>query len=682
MRLRLLCLFCALALGAGSAWAQSYELVWEDEFDGSQLDLTRWEPQIGTGCPALCGWGNNELEYYRAENAVVSGGFLTITARAESFGGADYTSARLRTKGLADWTYGRFEMRAKLPIGRGLWPAFWMLPTDETYGGWAASGEIDIMEYVGQKPDQVLGTIHYGGTWPDNQSSSSTYTLPSGDFHDGFHTFALEWEPCTMRWYVDDVLTATRHSWESTGVYYPAPFDQAFHLLLNLAVGGNLPGPPDGSTVFPQEMVVDWVRVYQKGDWSPCSLEFARMDHNDFSENQGWFSFSGGVGGGGISGTTTDLPPLGGGCAALQTGWGSGGTPGYLGGFFRNHPMDLTGATHFTLWIDPDPGQDYTLEINLQDDDNGDDTIPDTPDGSDDEFQYAFHVGPGPTNPDAVSGGGWQRVSIPLASFTDDNSYLYGGNGVFDPYPVSAGGNGRLINVVIAVISNSGADVTFRTDRWAFTRQTGSISGRIWDDSDRDGTPDGGEPGLPGVTVSLFDVRLGQVVATQVTSASGDYAFGSLMGTPYEIRVDPGTLPPGYAATYDPDGTSSLDAAAMDLACDEALAGRDFGYASSSTGILPGTTGGALLLQNVPNPFALRTRIAFRLPEAGAVRLEVYDIAGRRIRTLVDGWLPQGIQEVRWDGNDDSGRPVAGGIYYYALRIPDGSHVRRMVLLR
>jgi beta-glucanase (GH16 family) len=679
MRLWLSILACGLVLSAGPAWPQAYRLVWEDDFDGSQVDPARWEIQTGTGCPDLCGWGNNELQYYRSENTVVSGGFLTITAKEESFGGRDYTSARLRTRNLGDWTYGRFEMRARMPVGQGLWPAFWMLPTDAVYGTWAASGEIDIVEYLGQNPDRVLGTLHYGGAWPQNQSTSSTYVLPSGAFNDAFHEFALEWEPCELRWYVDGVLFKTRNQWTSSGGFYPVPFDERFHLLLNMAVGGNLPGPPDMSTVFPQELVVDWVRVYQKGDFSPCVLDFARMDHND-PFNNGWFSFGGSVGGGGISGNAADLPPIEGGCASLESGWGSGGIPGFFGGFGRTHPLDLTGATHFTLWINPDPGQDYTLEINLQDDDNGDDDIPGSPDGADDEFQYAFHVGP--AGPDAVSGEGWQRVSVPLAGFTDDNAFHWGGNGVFDPFPAGGGGNGRLVNVVIAVISGSGTDATFRTDRWAFTRRAGSIAGRVWEDTDGDGTPEGGEPGIGGVTVDLFDVLLGRVAATGVTSGSGHYSFPALLGAPYEVRVDGGTLPAGFVSTGDPDGALTPNVFAVDLACDETLVDQDFGYAASSTGVRPGPAPGFTLLQNAPNPFAHRTRIAFRLAEGEAAALAVFDITGRRVRTLIDAWRPAGIQEILWDGRDDAGQTVAGGIYYYVLKTRDHTRVRRMALLR
>ncbi len=241
------------------------ELVWADEFDGAEVDSSKWELQVGDGTseglPA--GWGNNELQWYQPENAAVADGLLTITARREMVSGYDYTSARLRTRGKGDFTYGRVEMRARMPIGQGLWAAFWMLPTRERYGGWAASGEIDVVEHLGHEPDRIHGTIHFGSPWPGNTSSTADWRLGGGTFHDRFHLFAVEWEPGEIRWYVDGVHYSTKTEWNSSGGPFPAPFDTDFHVLLNLAVGGNFPGPPDATTTFPQELVVDYVRVYQ-----------------------------------------------------------------------------------------------------------------------------------------------------------------------------------------------------------------------------------------------------------------------------------------------------------------------------------------------------------------------------------------------------------------------------------
>lgn len=270
------------------------ELVWSDEFDGNDLDtFSKWSYQLGDGrsegLPS--GWGNAELQWYTDQNTTVADGLLTITAQRESVEpGFQYTSSRLRTKYRAEWTYGRMEMRAKFPVGKGFWPAFWMLPTDQTiYGTWAASGEIDIVEYLGSEPETIFGTIHYGGAWPNNQHSGEEYTLPTGTFADDFHVFAIEWEPNEIRWYVDDVHYATQTEWSSTGGPYPAPFDVDFHLLLNLAVGGNLPGAPDSETQFPAEYVIDYVRVYKESDGPSFAINPGLNDawYNPATDGQG-----------------------------------------------------------------------------------------------------------------------------------------------------------------------------------------------------------------------------------------------------------------------------------------------------------------------------------------------------------------------------------------------------------
>lgn len=257
-----------------------WRLVWSDEFEKAAIDRTKWTFDTTNGeSVGNPGWGNNELEYYtdRPENAKTEDGKLVITARKEEYGGMPYTSARLKTKGLFSQTYGKFEIRAKAPTGKGFWPAIWMLPENDAYGGWAASGEIDIMEGWGSKPGTVAGTIHYGGSWPGNVYSGNSYDLPNGGTIADFHTYTLEWEPNEMRWYVDGHLFSTKNDWYSRGAgqhdnySYPAPFDQPFHLLMNLAVGGNFDGNPTEETKFPARMEVDYVRVYAKdpGKYKP-----------------------------------------------------------------------------------------------------------------------------------------------------------------------------------------------------------------------------------------------------------------------------------------------------------------------------------------------------------------------------------------------------------------------------
>ena len=240
-----------------------WELVWSDEFDGAALDRSKWEFEVNAR-----GGGNNELQYYVTNNARLRDGVLAIEARKEIFAGPDgtrnYTSSRIRTKGKGDWLYGRFETRAKLPKNRGMWPAIWMMPTDERYGGWPHSGEIDIMELIGHEPNRVYGTLHYSRSGGRHTYTGTNMTLTAGTFADEFHVFRLDWEPGVMRWYVDDRLYQTQTNWQSRAKSFPAPFDQRFHLILNLAIGGNWPGNPDASTTFPQAMLVDYLRVYRK----------------------------------------------------------------------------------------------------------------------------------------------------------------------------------------------------------------------------------------------------------------------------------------------------------------------------------------------------------------------------------------------------------------------------------
>jgi len=237
-----------------------FNLVMEDNFDvNGAPNPQNWTYDIGAG-----GWGNNELQYYtdRPENVIVQNGYLIITAIKEPYGGASYTSTRLKTKGKFDQKYGRFEARVKLPQGKGIFPAFWMLGSNFDQVGWPQCGEIDIMEYLGNKPTEVFGTIH-GPGFSGGNSISKKYALTNDRFDLDFHVFGVEWNENYINWYVDNVLynQITREKVEDKGGQWV--FDNSFFMLLNLAVGGNLPGSPDTNTTFPQRMIVDYVKVYK-----------------------------------------------------------------------------------------------------------------------------------------------------------------------------------------------------------------------------------------------------------------------------------------------------------------------------------------------------------------------------------------------------------------------------------
>jgi beta-glucanase (GH16 family) len=203
------------------------------------------------------------MEYYTAPpaNLYMQDGKMIIEARAEAYGGKNYTSSRIKTQGKKTFQYGRIDIRAILPKGKGIWPAFWLLPQDNVYGTWPKSGEIDMMEAVGSETSKVLGTAHFG-PGPNSTYISKNYFLPSGSFNDQFHVFSLEWKKDEIKWYVDNVLFSTVAKADLGGNNYP--FNEKFFFIINLAVGGNLPGAPDATTLFPQWLILDYVRVYQQ----------------------------------------------------------------------------------------------------------------------------------------------------------------------------------------------------------------------------------------------------------------------------------------------------------------------------------------------------------------------------------------------------------------------------------
>ncbi len=278
-------------LPAGKGWQQ----IWNDEFDGTDLDRNKWAPE-----ESCWGGGNSERQCYtdRTENVQIVNGLLRLIAQEESFTGPEfppefnqtstatqaYTSGKVRTRGLADWKYGRISARIKLPAGQGTWPAFWMLSADDHYGSWPLSGEIDIVESVnlgancgdctGAFEDRIYGTLHFGDAFPGNQQFGTRTTLPNGALpQDGYHVYSVEWGEGKIDWYVDDVLyhRAEPNDWFTTAPAASgnadAPFDQNFYLMFNLAVGGNFPENTNENTFdpasFPAELLVDWVRVYE-----------------------------------------------------------------------------------------------------------------------------------------------------------------------------------------------------------------------------------------------------------------------------------------------------------------------------------------------------------------------------------------------------------------------------------
>ena len=233
-------------------------LIFQDEFDTDGAPkAANWGFDIGTGNN---GWGNNEKEYYtnRPENCKIENGVLKIVARKESFMGAGYTSSRILSKGKIEQKFGRIEARIKVPYGKGLWPAFWLLGADSDTVVWPQCGEVDIMEYLGNNPTTIFGTVH-GPGYSGSNAISKNYVLTNNRFDNDFHVFGIEWGQDYVNYYVDDVLYNQITPKDVKGEWV---FNKPFYMILNMAVGGNFPGEPNLETIFPATMLVDYVRIY------------------------------------------------------------------------------------------------------------------------------------------------------------------------------------------------------------------------------------------------------------------------------------------------------------------------------------------------------------------------------------------------------------------------------------
>ncbi|WP_445457618.1 glycoside hydrolase family 16 protein [Flavobacterium sp. HNIBRBA15423] len=233
----------------------SKKLVWEENFDGNQLNENVWNFELGNGCPNICGWGNNESQIYTKKNHKVENGYLIITA---NYDGTTYTSTRITTKNKKEFQYGRIETRAKLPQGKGLWPAFWMLGANISEVGWPKCGEIDILEYIGKEPDYIFTSLH---TQDSHGNTINTKKTKIETIEEGFHIYAIDWNKEEIAFYVDSNLVYTFKPEEKNENTWP--YNQPFYFLINMAIGGNFGGPSIDNTVLPQEFSIDYIKVYQ-----------------------------------------------------------------------------------------------------------------------------------------------------------------------------------------------------------------------------------------------------------------------------------------------------------------------------------------------------------------------------------------------------------------------------------
>jgi len=614
-----LALLFALLVLAPQARA-SWSLVWSDEFDGAALDAANWTVAVGNGCPSLCGWGNNELQYYRAENLAVGGGYLTITAKRENYGGSQFTSGRLHTRSKASFLYGRMEMRAKLPTGGGVWPAFWMMPQDDVYGGWAASGELDIME-SSNNTTSVGGALHYGGEWPSNTSTSTSYT-PGYNFSDDFHTYAVEWEPDAIRWYVDDHLFMTRTSAQWWSANAPgnarAPFDQEFYVLLNCAVGGWYTGCTDPSCVtaaFPQEYVIDYVRVYEDiANFVPTVAVTAPLAGQT-------------VPAGPVT-VTVDAADQDGTVQTVELR-----VDGVLVGSDATAPYAIT-------WTAADGC--YDLQVRVIDDLNAETTA---------SLDLTVGAGCG----QAPYGGA--APALPARLEAED--YDVGGEGVgyHDADATNQGGQYRTAE---------GVDIEACTDTGG-GYNVGWLNPGEWIEYTVQ-VPASGTYGLDARVASLA-VGGAFHVSVDGVDRTGDV-------------IVPVTT--GWQTWTTVNAVLALEAGARTLRF-QPTAGEFnvnwFELAYDGTVDVPAAARGAALHPAYPNPFNPSTTLVYELASAQRVTLAVYDVAGRLVRTLAEGEARgAGRHETVWNGRDDAGLAAPSGVYFARLDAAGMRQVRRVVL--
>jgi len=705
--LTILIAFLLIPDAFGQNGEPEWELIWSDEFEGTELDLSKWSYQYGTGASdGLSGWGNAELQYYtdRPDNIFVQDGKLHIVALEESFAGMDYTSARIRSINNGDWRYGRFEASIKLPEGQGIWPAFWMMPTDAVYGGWPASGEIDIMELVGHQPNVLHGTIHYG---PPHTYSGGSYTLPSGNFSDDFNTFAIEWENGEIRWYVNDIHYHTETNWFSESQDFPAPFEQRFHFLLNVAVGGHWPGSPDATTEFPQQMVVDYVRVYQDINAEARVSMPLLFEDRFFNWEQAFTDFEGG------SVSVVENPDSD---QVNSSDWVGmmvkDGGQFYGGSWFETERSFSFSSEHneitMKVWS---PREDVPILVKLEQQDGTaeyETVVNTTASGEWENMTWTVsaegynqdwdiitlifdfedgQVGDGSENHtwffddmdvfgldlDQPSGpGGILPVSLPLTfedSGIDWDRVFTGFSGgeitvVENPEPDEVNDSNWVGKMVKDGGAFWGGAFFVTSDVFRFDEDNHTITMNVW-------SPREDVQVLMKVEQQSGVAEFESAVPT-TTSGQWEEMSWDMSGAGFETQWDLITLIFDFEDGQIGDGSANFTWYFDDLYVFASGTGTSVENSRNET------PQKVQLFQNYPNPFNPNTQITYALPQSSNVTLSVYNVVGQRVATLVNNeQRTAGSHTVTFDASN-----LASGMYIYRIQADNFVQTRKMMLVK
>ena len=688
--------------------AQTFDLVWSDEFDGPDIDMNNWTHEIGGH-----GWGNSEWQYYtdRPDNSYIQDGLLVIKAQEENFGGKNYTSARMISRGKEFWQYGKVEARLKVPTGQGLWPAFWMMGENIGEVGWPACGEIDIMEFIGGagREHEAYGTAH----WEQNGHASygGVYRLSSGTFPDDFHIFSIIWSPTSIEWYIDG---KRYHVIDIRGAGL-SEFHQDFFILLNVAVGGNWPGYPDATTTFPQTMEVDYVRVYQYSGISPVvrMIEPASgtihapgepitlqaeasfrpgIERVEFYQDQ-------------VKIGETSLRPF-------EMTWRNV-QPGCYS--IRAKAIGANGVT----------GRSSAIQIQVSDEcvqapyAGAPAKVPGTIEAEDYDLGGP---GVGYYDSDAENSGGVYRVNeeVDIARNTDDDGHHIGwlNNNEWLNYKVqvyetasynfeirTAGPSSGTFHIELDDTDVTGSiqvPVTGGWDQWTTTSVTGvrleegihtlkihiespgyNIDNiRIYKPYTGSRIdllgPDGGEALRAGSIEEIYWYSLGIETVDIELSVDGGSTWTEIVNNASsQFDAFRWQVP----ETYSDNCLIRVKDHAFNQVSDVSSQAFTITYPldidSESVGIR-----NISLNQNFPNPFNPSTTISYSLPERGSVNIAIYDVNGRLVKTLRDGPQESGSHQIVWDGTTENGLALNTGIYLCKLNAAEFSETIKMVYLK